>query len=463
MKRIAAILISVIMMISICGCGSETSYHPTYLSNFGKTEEDCINTDDQSEKTVKVDSSGDISEEISVGKSSAKKTNKEYSIKTSFGETLTASSGYTAVALTKTVNTENMSDAGILIPYLADYTSDGFSKTLDFIGTDGICDVTLKFDKKTDFDFLDNYIKAIEKCGFTAYEKSKTMTKFEYKKSLKHEDIYWGDSKTDLCISTYKDGNDYYMFYKFCQDIGFDYGDFGKTSESKSVTVKTSHEFKFDKEHFLTKGYYADSETSIRFDTNVYPAGSPITLDDFISQYDGGAKQSLCFLYVKVGKDYLDLGTEIKSAKVSVLETEGPIAISFVIDCTHKSDKFLIEGVCVSDVDEVVVESVPVESSGISSSDISCISCGGTHRCKYCGGTGGTKCSKCSGTGLINCNNCGGIGYYYENSFSTTPGIYKRCTRCNGSGSFKCTAFGCSGGKISCSTCGGSGKCKFCS
>ena len=64
MKRIAAILISVIMMISICGCGSETSYHPTYLSNFGKTEEDCINTDDQSEKTVKVLKSLSQSEEL---------------------------------------------------------------------------------------------------------------------------------------------------------------------------------------------------------------------------------------------------------------------------------------------------------------------------------------------------------------------------------------------------------------
>ncbi|EPS6164853.1 DnaJ-like cysteine-rich domain-containing protein [Escherichia coli] len=76
-----------------------------------------------------------------------------------------------------------------------------------------------------------------------------------------------------------------------------------------------------------------------------------------------------------------------------------------------------------------------------------------TENCDVCKGKGEVTCSSCGGSGTKNCSSCGGSGQILEHRT-----VYDHYSKSNRTESYYSHCCSCSGGKVSCSSCAGSGE-----
>lgn len=93
-----------------------------------------------------------------------------------------------------------------------------------------------------------------------------------------------------------------------------------------------------------------------------------------------------------------------------------------------------------------------------------------TYKCGTCQGVGQVSCSGCAGLGVVFCGNCAGRGQVTCSSCHGSRSVYEHVQVRNHAGQYRMErqhrhCFSCSGGKVTCSGCGGSGRitCKTCS
>lgn len=111
--------------------------------------------------------------------------------------------------------------------------------------------------------------------------------------------------------------------------------------------------------------------------------------------------------------------------------------------------------------------------------DVSCSSCSGAGKttCHACQGRGEVDCSQCGGTAATRCSSCGGSGqtseqvavrkanYADNREWTEYETHWKTCWGCSGRGSQPCSCGNgrrmchqCTGGKVTCNWCSGSGR-----
>lgn len=391
-------------------------------------------------------------------------TTAAFTYTNSQGESLEAEPGYSYVCCTKSMQSTIPHDANVLIPPVFDYTGDEFVMGTE-TGTNGFYTLSFKNEKLVDFGFVEDYVKDLEKYGFTlestfniSDDHKVYYLNYSGSGNITHGAAEHYDGTYDMSIMSYKQYGTTSVIFTYPKEVWFDL----EKAEGSYTAVKVSTDCSLsEKIEFKIRGWSQNSSDYIflSFDSDTYGTGKVITASDFKTQA-GAGKSALCNVAIwgsTISGDssgwpvYVD---SLDSIDVNVLQCDDScIAISYSISVPSGSARYLLEGICVADVGEASAagEGANGEPEQIYSGTEKCLTCNGTgqQKCGQCFGKGTQDCPKCS-YGRIQCSLCHGTGRT-SGSYGTTSNT---CTRCHGTGYTNCT--NCNGGYVFCSGCHGS-------
>lgn len=452
-----------IVILGIIFSGKNNKPTSTYVA--GSQENKEISTVKSSEETV-----ADIYTEIEnsdekIRDISDSKIAPAFTYFNSQGESLDVEPGYSYVCCTKAMQSTIPHNATILIPPVFDYTGDEFVMGTE-TGKNDIYTLSFKNEKLVDFGFVEDYVKDLEKYGFT-YENTFRVSddhKVYYLNYSGSGNITHGAAETfsgtyDMQIMSYKQYGTTSVIFTYPKEVWFDLGE----TEGSYTAVKVSTDCSLnEKIEFKIRGWSQDSSDYIvlSFDPGTYGTGKVITASDFKAQ-SGAGKSALCNAAIwgsTISGDssgwpvYVD---SFDSIDVNVLQCDDScVAISYSINVPSGSAQYFLEGICVADTGRAssAIEGANGEPEQIYSGTDKCFTCNGVgkQKCTSCGGSGLTDCHRCK-DGRIQCNQCNGTGRT-GNSYGV--GGTSTCTACRGIGYKDCT---CNNGWVQCTSCRGEG------
>lgn len=377
------------------------------------------------------------------------------------GESLKVESGYSYVSCTTSMQNTIPHNATILIPPIFNYTSDEFVMGAE-TGQNDIYTLSFKNEKLVNFEFIENYIKDLEKYGFT-HERTYCVSDDQkvYYLNYSGGNITHGAAEFietyDMEITSYKLYGTTGITFKYPKEVWFDLGEIeGSYTAVKVLTDCSLNEII----EFTIRGWSQDNSDYIvlSFDPDTYGTGTVIKASDFRAQ-SGAGKSALCNAAIWgrtiSGSGWPVYADSFDYIDVNVLQCDDScIAISYSIKVPSGSAQYLLEGICVADVGRTssVIEGTNGEPEQIYSGAEKCITCNGVgkQKCTSCGGSGLTACHKCT-RGRIQCSQCNGTGRV-GNSYGV--GGTSTCAACRGIGYKDCT---CNNGWVQCASCRGEG------
>lgn len=403
--------------------------------------------------------------EVGLQAEETSETDQSYTVRAQDGRVLSAKPGFAQVLCTARYTSDVRAEATILLPSFEAFTSRNFRSDGEKLD-DGYYETFFSADKRgSDFeDLVAAYIAQIEDCGFslatTSGLRDGSFTNYylNYQGQITHGAKSWDGVSYDICLTAsgfFAGGGSVTLRYP--QEVGISTNSAGNDYDVINMVATDSY-INNDLLVFKLAGWGESGGdiVYVGFNPAAYSKGDIITLDNLLAQKKAGSN-ALCTADVWgefiTGEEIVGFISEdgFKDAQIEILENAGSTAaIHYYIVVLSGSSEYILEGVASTGAPS----GQQSYSSGSNyNDDYSPLSGDKDDTCTMCSGRKTSRCGTCGGDGVIQCRNCGGTGRKYDFLSDTTT----VCNGCNGHGENSCYNSQCSGGKVPCSFCNGTG------